>query len=61
MTGIRPLNLSNAQKAIDSLLEKGCQSVILTLGPEGAVYASKKEPSMLHVSTEKVNPVDTTV
>ncbi|XP_043273164.1 ribokinase-like [Venturia canescens] len=60
MTGLRPLNLSNAQKAIDSLLEKGCNTIILTLGSGGAVFASKNERSMVHVPTEKVIPVDTT-
>ena len=61
MTEIQPLTISNAQEAIDSLLEKGCNTVILTLGAAGAVYASKANPTMVHVPTEKVTPVDTTV
>lgn len=46
--------------AIEKLLEKGCQSVLLTLGPSGVVYAEKDKP-IIHVPAPKVTAVDTTV
>ena len=41
------------------LLQKGCKSVIVTLGAEGAVYVA--DGVFEHVTAEKVVPVDTTV
>lgn len=53
--------LSNVQNAIDILFSKGCNMVILTLGPLGAVYASKDDREITQISTTKVDPIDTTV
>lgn len=61
MTGIEPLTLDNAQEALNKLFKLGCNTVIITLGAEGAVFASRDEPEMTHVPVEKVKPVDTTV
>lgn len=60
ITGVEPLSLSNAQEAIDILLSKGCNLVILTLGPLGAVYASQDNKKITQILTTKVQPVDTT-
>ncbi|XP_008551445.1 ribokinase isoform X1 [Microplitis demolitor] len=60
MTGIEPLTLDNAQEALNKLFKLGCNTVIITLGAEGAVFASRDEPEMTHVPVEKVKPVDTT-
>ncbi|KAK2576297.1 hypothetical protein KPH14_005662 [Odynerus spinipes] len=60
ITGVQPLTLSNAQEAIDILLSKGCNFVILTLGPLGAVYASQSDTKITQISATKVQPIDTT-
>lgn len=40
----------------------GCQTVIITLGEDGAVFASSKEPKPIHIRAPKVEQVvDTTV
>lgn len=61
MTGIQPIDLSNVQKVVDKLLTKGCNAIILTLGPLGAVYASKTNRNVTRIPTTEVHPVDTTV
>ncbi|XP_059485750.1 ribokinase-like [Neocloeon triangulifer] len=48
-----------AKNAVGQLLEKGCKSVILTLGSQGAVYASNSEVP-IHVAAPQVQAVDTT-
>ncbi|KAL0878528.1 hypothetical protein ABMA27_003616 [Loxostege sticticalis] len=53
------VNLENAVDALNKLLSAGCQTVIITLGSKGAVYASKDEPPT-HVFCEPVTAVDTT-
>lgn len=60
ITKIQLLELSNAQEVIDVLLSKGCNLVILTLGPLGAVYASKSDRKIKQISATEVQPVDTT-
>lgn len=47
--------------ALKKLLETGCETVIITLGSEGAVYSSKHDQQAVHVLCEAVVPVDTTV
>ncbi|KAJ2951815.1 hypothetical protein O0L34_g13978 [Tuta absoluta] len=54
------VSLSNAADAISKLLSFGCESVIITLGENGAVYASKQNEQPIHVISEKVSAVDTT-
>lgn len=61
MSGIEPLTLKNTQQALDKFFQLGCNTVIITLGAEGAVFASRENPKMIHVPVEKVKPVDTTV
>ncbi|XP_074104072.1 ribokinase [Cotesia typhae] len=60
MSGIEPLALKNTQQALDKFFQLGCNTVIITLGAEGAVFASRDNPKMIHVPVEKVKPVDTT-
>ncbi|EFN66436.1 Ribokinase [Camponotus floridanus] len=59
-TGIQPVNLSNIQQVADKLLAMGCNAIILTLGPLGAVYASKANRNVTRIPVTKVHPVDTT-
>lgn len=47
--------------AINKLLESGCETVIITLGKNGAIYASKFDKKCIHVFCANVIPVDTTV
>lgn len=61
MTGIQPVELSNVQHVADKLLDKGCNAIIVTLGPLGAVYASKTNRNVIRIPTDEVQPVDTTV
>ncbi|XP_076662309.1 ribokinase [Halictus rubicundus] len=61
MTGVQLLGLSNVQKAIDKLLDIGCNTVVLTLGELGAAFASKENRTATIIATSKrVQPVDTT-
>lgn len=60
-TGIQPVDLSNIQQVMDKLLAKGCNAIILTLGPLGAVYASKTNRNVTRIPVTKVHPIDTTV
>lgn len=43
------------------MLATGCETVIITLGPQGAVYLSKNDDQPIHVLCESVAAVDTTV
>ncbi|KAH9642191.1 hypothetical protein HF086_005521 [Spodoptera exigua] len=52
--------IKNAVPILKQLLETGCESVIITLGPEGAVYISKIDQQPVHVFCERVNAIDTT-
>lgn len=61
MTGVQPLGSSNMRQAIEKLLDKGCNTVILTLGEYGAAYASQADRTIKLISTTPVQPVDTTV
>ncbi|XP_018402164.1 PREDICTED: ribokinase-like [Cyphomyrmex costatus] len=60
MIGIQPVNLSNIQQVADKFLAKGCNAIIITLGPLGAAYASKMNRNIIRIPTTEVQPVDTT-
>ncbi|EFN80282.1 ribokinase isoform X2 [Harpegnathos saltator] len=60
MTGVRPVDLSSAQQVADKLLAKGCNAIILTLGPLGAAYASTTSRIVTWIPTTAVAAVDTT-
>lgn len=51
----------NATIALKKLLDCGCETVIITLGVEGAVYSSKKDDEPIHVLCDQVKAIDTTV
>lgn len=57
-----PMYSSEAKEAVIQLLEMGAETVIITLGSQGAVYAEKKEnQECFYVPAHKVNNViDTT-
>ncbi|XP_041981336.1 ribokinase [Aricia agestis] len=54
------VDLYNAKVALQKLLQSGCETVIITLGHQGAVYGSKHNAEYYHVFCEKVTAVDTT-
>ncbi|XP_042890105.1 ribokinase-like [Penaeus japonicus] len=58
LTSICIKNVKDAERAAEELLSRGCGSVIITLGGEGALYSTSQ--GHMHVSAEKVTPVDTT-
>ncbi|KAH0622626.1 hypothetical protein JD844_025091 [Phrynosoma platyrhinos] len=60
LTGIAVGDTEDAGRVGLILLEKGCKTVIVTLGPEGCVMVSTKEPIPKHIPVEKVIAVDTT-
>ncbi|XP_067011981.2 ribokinase [Anabrus simplex] len=60
MSGVPVRSESDAGKAIAKFLEKGCHTVIITMGPKGAVFASKDSPTPVHVPAKEVKPIDTT-
>lgn len=52
---------SDAKKAINILREqKGCQTVVLTMGSQGTVYASKDTATSVHVPSTLVKSMDST-
>jgi ribokinase len=51
-------DISSAEKAAKTLLERGAQNVIVTLGANGALIVSNKQ--VTHVNTYQVEVVDTT-
>ncbi|XP_058790010.1 ribokinase-like [Phymastichus coffea] len=60
MTGIENITVANAQLAVDKFFILGCNTVIITLGSQGAVYASKSNKNIIHIPSEPVKAVDTT-
>ena len=62
MTGVTVNSVESANVASKILMEsKNCQSVIVTLGSNGCVYQANKDEKPVHIPTEKVEAVDTTV
>ena len=51
-------NIESAKRAADLLTEKGVESVVITLGAEGALI--KERGGYTHVPAESVKAVDTT-
>lgn len=60
MSGVQLQEPSSIQQAVEKFLDKGCNIVIITLGEQGAVYASQSDRAIKKVCTTRVQPVDTT-
>ncbi|XP_060818575.1 ribokinase-like [Bombus pascuorum] len=60
MSGVQLQEPSSIQQAVEKFLDKGCNTVIITLGEQGAVYASQSDRTIKKVCTTRVQPVDTT-
>lgn len=53
--------LDEAKRAVQLLLTKGPQCVIITLGENGALYGFRGDDDVQHVEARKTRAVDTTV
>ncbi|XP_071858865.1 ribokinase [Bombus fervidus] len=60
MSGVQLQEPSSIQQAVEKFLDKGCNIVIITLGEQGAVYASQSDRAIKKVCTTRVQSVDTT-
>jgi ribokinase len=58
LSGIAVTDLDTARQAADRLLSIGCQTIIITLGAQGALLARRGE--MRHFPPFPVMPIDTT-
>ena len=54
-------DLPAARKAVSELQQKGCGTVVLTLGHKGVVFCESSDSPIEHVPAESVQAVDTTV
>ncbi|KAI4456631.1 sugar kinase [Holotrichia oblita] len=59
-SGVSVHTPQDAEIALKSFMKKGCQCVIITMGSEGAVFASKDDPTPIHVRAPKKQCVDST-
>ncbi|XP_061174784.1 ribokinase-like [Saccostrea echinata] len=60
ITGLKVPGVQEAKSAAESILKKGCQVVIVTLGENGAVVMSKGDKEAVHIPSPQVQAVDTT-
>lgn len=61
MSGISFDGELSIEHIMNKLLDMGCNTVIITLGKQGAIYASQKDRTVKKVFTAIVQPIDTTV
>ncbi|CAH1790696.1 unnamed protein product [Owenia fusiformis] len=59
LTGTKVASISDASAAIKALQGKGCSTVIITMGSQGAVFAEPGQEAK-HVAASPVNAVDST-
>uniref|UniRef100_A0A3B1IU58 Ribokinase n=1 Tax=Astyanax mexicanus TaxID=7994 RepID=A0A3B1IU58_ASTMX len=60
LTGCPVATVEDAGRVGLELLNRGCVSVIVTLGPQGCVVLQSTDPTPKHIPTTKVTSVDTT-
>ncbi|RKX82336.1 MAG: ribokinase [Spirochaetes bacterium] len=58
LTGMQIKSLKDAEKAAESLLDRGAKTVILTLGKRGSILVDRKE--VVHIPATKDKALDTT-
>ncbi|KAG0424784.1 hypothetical protein HPB47_028005 [Ixodes persulcatus] len=61
LTGFKVHSKETFQQAAEALLLKGCNTVIITLGEQGACYCTRQLRTLTYVSIDKVRVEDTTV
>ncbi|CAN8022347.1 unnamed protein product [Ixodes persulcatus] len=60
LTGFKVHSKETFQQAAEALLLKGCNTVIITLGEQGACYCTRQLRTLTYVSIDKVRVEDTT-
>ena len=58
LTGIKITGHASAQQAAEALHDKGIKTVIITMGPQGALLSHEKKCTL--IEAPKVIPADTT-
>ena len=61
ITGLTVTSVDDARAVTSILLDRGCRTVIVTLGALGTVFATKDQPEIVHMPARNVEAVDTTV
>lgn len=59
-TGLKVTNKEDFQAVANKLLTKGCKTVVITLGEQGACYCTSENHSLIYIKAEKVDVEDTT-
>lgn len=60
LTGLKVTNKTECQAAAKALLAKGCHTVIITAGDQGACFCTSSNQLLTQVPAEKVDVEDTT-
>lgn len=61
LTGRAVPTLAEAKRAISNIIHLGCRTVIITLGADGALFATDSDPKTIHVRAPRIEEVvDTT-
>lgn len=60
LTGLKVGTKAECQAAANALLAKGCRTVIITVGDQGAYFCNSADHMLVHVPAEKVDVEDTT-
>ncbi|XP_048830414.1 ribokinase isoform X2 [Brienomyrus brachyistius] len=60
LTGVAIRGVEDAARAGEEFLQRGCGSVIITLGPQGCVVLTAQDPAPRHIPAKPVTPLDTT-
>lgn len=61
LTGLPVTCPNDAQEVVSILLGRGCSVVIITLGAQGSVFATRDNPLTCHIPASQVTAVDSTV
>ncbi|CAB3990756.1 ribokinase [Paramuricea clavata] len=60
LTGVPISCVEDAFYALPVLLDRGAAKVVITLGENGSVVATREDPTPRHVPSKEVKPLDTT-
>ncbi len=60
LTGLPTGTRSEAERAARTLIEAGIETVIVTLGGDGALLVERDAPEARHIAPVRVDPLDTT-
>jgi sugar/nucleoside kinase (ribokinase family) len=61
LTGVPIASVEDAFHALPVLLGRGAAKIVITLGENGSVVATREDPTPRHVPSKEVKPLDTTV